>query len=507
MANIYKQQQTSDLYNKVYSAQGNPSEIITDQAKEWQESSQDYLSDAQKDYSTGLKLMINDGMNKLANDPSLSANPQELSKKMDSLMEKTMSGVVDDGVKRDALVSYYTKKESYVNKAQNEFIKQENQKKKEYAYIGIEEAYNNGSRAISNLLSDSNTSDDIVEYFDSIQQYERLLEEKNLSGMNVFTPYQQHNLRKQLNNMKKNAVVNHINGLSPDEKYVFLNNLVSDNANVVVGYEKTDKGDITVKKGNVSNHLTPEDYSYLKGVAQKTLSKYKKLKPSDNKNSGLTEEQAIDIAQAQTINNIMFSDEISEINKLVDDKKKVMSLFDVRNRMIDEYKNGNMDEKDYKKLFEKTVVPLVEGSEKLSGTNSWFYDSAFTDGVHMLKKIEGTTPMEKAYLYTRLYDTLVKDGIELDSGDNTDARRVKQIVEELKKDYAEKKVNSVISENVNKVLLGTDVVLDYNKQEEKKTKNTKYRLWRKGDKLYKVYPDETGEFTNNSAVEEVFERV
>lgn len=502
MSNIYKKRQTSDIYDQVYSASGNPSRIIMNEANKLQNESNEYLQSAKQDYYNSLNITISNGINNLLDNPNFSSNPQKLSEEMDNLMQKTMSNVVDNDVKEKSLVDYYIKKQSYVNKAKNNFIRQENQKKKDLAYIGIEEAYNNGSRAISNLLSGENTSDDIVEYFKSIKDYEMLLDEKNLSGMDVFTPYQKYNLRKKLEDMKKNSVINHIKELSPDEKYIFLENLSNDKLDIAVGYEKSDGGDITVMKGNISNYLTPEDYSYLKGVAKDILVKYNKLKPSKNKNTGISEREAINISSQQTLQKNLFSNEIKNIKKL-EDKNKVMSLFDVRNRMISEYKKGNLDENDFKTFFEETAVPLVESADKLSGTNSWFYDSAFTDGVHLLKQIEGTTTKEKAYLYTRLYDTLVKDGIELDSGDNKDARRVKEIVKELKKDHADKKTNHLIDESVAKVLLGTDVVLDYNNI-EKKTKNTKYRLWKKGDRLYKVYPDENGEFSNNSEVQEVF---
>lgn len=236
MANIYKQQQTSDLYNKVYSAQGNPSEIITDQAKEWQESSQDYLDKAKVNYSSAIKIQSQNSINDLLNNPELASNPEALGKEIDNVIEKVSSEIVDDDVKVDYISKAMIERSSYMNKAYANAIKVQNERYKNSLFNSVYAGIDSVGLSLSNGLSGTGSQDDFVNAGlagDTINKY---INAQKKDGTYVFSDTERRKMQKDYETGVLNSFKNTFDGFSDEEKKDFASRIKYDN--VVLGMIK-----------------------------------------------------------------------------------------------------------------------------------------------------------------------------------------------------------------------------------------------------------------------------
>lgn len=116
MANIHKQQQTSDYAHRYYSAEGNFGQKMLAKGEEYEREAEKHEAKAQNKYATYLDLMTQDKFNDFATNPDLMGNPEALKREMSRVRDDMASGVKDDDVKTaylantDKIIGQYTER-------------------------------------------------------------------------------------------------------------------------------------------------------------------------------------------------------------------------------------------------------------------------------------------------------------------------------------------------------------------------------------------------------------
>ena len=229
MANIYKQQQTSDLYNQTYSAKGNPSELIMDQAKRLDNMAEDYAKKAKSNYSSAVKIQSQNSMNDLLNNPVLSSNPEALGKEIDKVISKVSSEIVDNDVKADYLARVSIERSSYMNKAYANSIKVQNERHKSSLYNGVYAGIDSVGLSLSNGLTGTGSADDFVNASISDKAIFDNINAKDQNGKYIFSDTERRKMQKDYEDGMLNAFKNVFDGLTDDEKEDLARSVKYDN--------------------------------------------------------------------------------------------------------------------------------------------------------------------------------------------------------------------------------------------------------------------------------------
>ena len=206
-------------------------------------------------------------------------------------------------------------------------------------------------------------------------------------------------------------------------------------------------------------------------------------------------------AKTQTVYDLELPEELKEISKIKEPEERTFAYMQERLKAIDLYKKQDIDEKTFKTIMNKSVTPLIKDIESTESVHWHWYkpNGAFRDGIDVIKTLDIPNNEQKAYLYTNLYDALSKDGIAMGSTDSMDKNRAKEIALGIKKEYLENKNANLVGLEVNRVLLGNDVIEAYKPNKQPSVAKPKWKIWQRNDGTkYKVLPDKNGEYTNNS---------
>lgn len=196
MANIYKQQQTSNLAHKVYSAEGNPAQSVLKYGEQMQKQAQQYEDKAKVTYANALEIESANVMNELINDPSLSANPALLEEKMNVAFDKIAGDIVDDDVKIDFLAKTSVKKSSYLNKAYANAKKVQDEQYKSSLFNSIYANMDGAGLSFMNGLTGNGSMEDVQNFQMYDNQIVNYINTKDEYGSYVFSDEQRLKMAK-----------------------------------------------------------------------------------------------------------------------------------------------------------------------------------------------------------------------------------------------------------------------------------------------------------------------
>lgn len=500
MANIYEKQAVSDFSNKFYSHEGNSGQWLMKEGEKLQGQAEKHLQVANKLYEDGSNLAIHKVLDDLSNDPKYSSNPQEFAKEADKAASKIYSNIQVPEVKANIALNYEMSKGAYINRAYSNYYKKQREEQVGQALDGIDKYFDDISLSFGNLMNDNYSVDDYIKIRDSIAGIDNTLKQKDVRGFNLLSDSDRRAIEKRKNTLLQHAVINGINGAPLEERIDIVNRIASDEFEVIKGFEDTINGR-EIFGGGLDSYLKPESVQYIKAYAMGLKDRYDKLKSTSKRNTGLSDREAMDKAGTQTIYDLELPEEIKEIGKIEDADDRTFAYMSERLRAINLFKNKDIDEKTFKKVMDKSAVPLVRDIESTESTHQHWYkpNGAYRDGVDVLKTLNIQTNEEKAYLYTNLYDSMTKDGIDMGSTNSSDKQRAKSLALGIKQEYLENKNPNLVGTEVSRVLLGNDIIEAYKPTKEPKIAKPKWKIWVKNDGTkYKILPDKNGEYTNDS---------
>ncbi len=168
------------------------------------------------------------------------------------------------------------------------------------------------------------------------------------------------------------------------------------------------------------------------------------------------------------------------------------------------YKENKLNQKDFESLMKggDFFGRMIEAAENYEPEKSWFKGmNAFNKGVDVLKDLP-MSAQEKAYAYQRLYLSLNDRGIALDSYEETEKKKAKQIAQAIRQDILEKKESGLLEREAAGVLIGKEKFLyDSEKMKTHTLNRDAFQLKKTpAGEVYKVFKDKDGNYTMNSVV-------
>lgn len=497
MPKIYQENQVTPLSNSVGSpAAAQSAEALRGYARRMDEEAQQHERQAKQTYSTALKISASDTMNQLyAQYPD---DPVTLQAEFKKAYDKSVGEIVDDDVKVDFMANAAMQSQSYINKAI--YNKQQKDKKiaKATTYNSIYNNNNNAGLYFTNLMKNP-TVDDLANYNINKHSTISAINSMDSDGNFLFTPEQQRRMAEDREKAIFNSLVASYRQMTPNEQIEHARLLSEDGVTMVVDIDK----DNVAKTANIMDEMQYDTYEKYKDFVAKTVEKAEKK--LSRKNNLLSPEDAIGEASEQTLNNISFANSFKEINKMDNKNEKMMALLAQRDAIVAQAMAGKLDEKDFDKRMEETVIPLIEASkEDYLDNRTWFgKNTSVQYGKRALSPLlDVVSNEEKAYLLSELYSGLSQAGIA-DGYESGNEGKINAIVDGVRKRYVEKKAPGVIGKEVSKVLLNGSLV---NYQQPKNTTTIQpknYRLIESDGVKYRQYKDRNGNYSKDS----VFQRI
>ena len=451
-------------------------------------------------YEGGSNLAIHQGLETLSNDPAYASNPQAFAKEADKMASKVYSDIQNPEIKANVILKYEMSKGSYVNRAYSNYYKKQHDEQLGQTLESVDENFDNIALSFGNLMNDNYSVDDYIKLRDSIAGIDKALNQKDIRGFDLLSESEKRAIENRKKTLLQHAVINGINSTPLNERIDLVNRIAGGEFEMIKGFEDTIDGR-EIFGGGLDSYLKPESVQYIKAYAMGLKDRYDKLKSTKNRDTGLSDRQAMDRASTQTIYDLELPEEVKEIGKIKDNDDRTFAYMSERLRAINLFKNKDIDEKTFKNVMDKSAVPLVKDIESTESTYQHWYkpNGAYRDGVDVLKTLNVQTNEEKAYLYTNLFDALSKDGIEMDSTNSSDKKRAKDLALEIKQEYLENKNPNLVGTDVSKVLLGQDVLEAYKPKKELTIAKPKWKVWVRNDGTkYKILPDKNGEYTSDS---------
>ena len=451
-------------------------------------------------YENGSNLAIHSGLEQLSNDPAFASNPEAFAKEADKMASQVYGEIQNPEIKANVILNYEMKKNSYINKAQGNLYRQQTEQQQYQAMQDVDGYMSDIARSLGNLMSKNYSVDDYMTLRDSIAGVNNVLNQKDMKGFNLLSPSEKRAVERAQNTLLQNTVIHSIESAPFEERLAIVDAIADDKFEMINGLKDTmNRQEATV--GGLDSYLKPESVQYIKDYARGVQERYKKLRTTDKNDTGYSDRQALEKASTQTVYDKELPKELEEINKIKEPDDRVYGYLSERLRAIELYKNKDIDIGTFNKIMGDSVAPLTKDISEIDSKYQHWYkpNGAFRDGVDVVNTLGDLTKEEKAYLYTNLFDAMAKDNIELDSTDGSDKKRAKDIALAIKQEYLEDKNANLVGTNVNRVLLGTDVIEAYKPNKEPKIATPKWKIWEKNDGTrYKVLPDKNGEYTNES---------
>lgn len=496
MANIYKQQQTSNLAHKVYSAEGNPAQNVIQYGEQMQKQAQQYEDKAKVTYAKALDIQSQQTMQQLYD--VYGNDPVALEEEFGKAYEKILGEIVDDDVKVDFIVNSQLKSQTYLAKAEQNKKKADYRAYKSSVYDSILENTNMAGISFSNMLGETYNEGDIINYNRAVNANSSLVNTLNEDGTYMFSDVQRENMVEDFNKAQLKYLKDYYNNLEPHQQEQYLSSLNEDGISLVVGVDENKN----FVRANLQDMISPENYHDFKMYAQQVYERASSIK---KKNKSITPEQANAIASVQTMNDIVFDEDLSKILDESDEEDRTMNLLAFRSALMEKSQTGELDEKDFKKYMEKTVIPLSEMAEKGSLEGSWYSRDTAMNGLidRMENLLEAVSSYEKAYIYQMCYDELGNAGLleAMESGNDTTLDNMSLLI---KSKFEKKKNAGLIGEDVAKVLVN-GTVQDYSDKKSNLVQGKDYKIFEKSSGVrYKVYKDEEGNFSEKSLTERIF---
>lgn len=488
MSNIYEKQSVTEVSSAQMGQMGNP---LVQQGRELKSQASNTISDARRRYEKQLSNSASVSMQEAMD--TFGSDPERLSKELSNLRTSMSSEIADDSVKVDFLSNFDLTSQSYISKAKHNRKMIERDETKKTITESLIDADDMGAMAFQNLLSDTSTEDDYVNYMRSLEERNALIDSKYEDGSNVYTPAEARNYKNQISKTNAYATQKYMLTLPPDEQVSFAKRVLDNTATAG-------------QKRKLSEVLSEKDWMDLQSDARTIVNRYNKEMEREERN-GRKNEEANKIA-IQVLNKREFDQAYDNLagKKKDFDGVKMEDMFNYRNNLTSEKAKGNLTDKDYKELMLKTATPIMDMIEKdRDGRDDMFIFTspnnrqvAFNTIDSALKQsgIQNKNVIVK--LYSDAYNKLIEKGFDPNSSTSETRAQSIEIANKVYQDYLEGYMPGMSDKEVAKVLIGEDVI-EAKKQEPKTTSKIKYKIMtdKQGNK-YKVYADNQGNFTDES---------
>ena len=509
MANIYSEQgitqtPTARIGEMSTGSEARQAAKIFDSIEDnFQKKAEEHQRLATELYENGSNIAIHQGLEEISRNPKFATNPEAFAQEADKMAGKIFGEIQNPEIKQRVMMNYELTKNPYVNRAYNNMYKMQNEEQEAQANEKINGYFDNVSLSLGNLMNNNYSVDDFMKLKESIEGIDTILNEKDSRGFDLLTPSEKRMVENRKKTILQHAVINGINSTPFNERIDLVNRIANGEFEMINGIRESADGKEYLV-GGLESYLKPESAQYIKAYATGLKDRYDKLKSTDKRNTGLSDRQAMERAKTQTIYDLELPKELKDISKIKDVDDRTFSYLAGRNRAISLYKNQDIDDKTFTKYMQESVTPLIKDIESTEGKyRNWLMpNGAYRDGVDVINTLNSMSKLsneEKAYLYTNLYDAMTKDNIDVSSTDGSDKNRAKDIATKVKQEYLELKNANLVGTEINKVLLGNDVIEAYKPKKEPTIAKPKWKIWVRNDgKKYKVLPDKNGEYTNDS---------
>ena len=265
MANIYNEQVKSDLYHQYYTAEGNPSNAISELGQTAKEKSAEYLNSARSAYSDAISIQGQNAMNQLLQNPELSLSPEKLGVEIDKVVDKMSSEIVDDEIKAKFIASASLNKSTYMNNAYAKAIKAEQERQKSTIFNKIYSDIDMIGTAFSNGMQGVSNEDDVINAVLADKDLTSKINAVNADGTFVFSDEQRRKFTIDRDNAILATFKTSFDGMTDEQKKRALSSIESDT--MIVG-SYSDGKDTSVLV-NLKDVVSPKTYSEFKAFTKK----------------------------------------------------------------------------------------------------------------------------------------------------------------------------------------------------------------------------------------------
>lgn len=260
MANIYKQQQTSDLAHRYYSAEGNFGQKMLAKGEEYEREAEKHEAKAKDTYSKAINLTWQSSVNELLNNPKYNANPEGMKAELQKINESIGSQIVDDDVKLDFLVNSEISGQTYINNAQKNFQRVQEEKRRSAIFDSVYASLDLASTAMSNILSGNGTSDDALNFEESRKKALNNINARDEYGNYIFSDTQRLRMTKDIDDYALESFKNTYESLDASQQDILADKILN-NKNFDILYKD---GTLPVNPNNaISEKMLRDIKNYI----------------------------------------------------------------------------------------------------------------------------------------------------------------------------------------------------------------------------------------------------
>lgn len=447
MANIYKESQVTDVANAVTTSDNNftkttitPIRQSLSSASKYYESKQrEYESKAERSmklYEQGMQNLTNSSMKQIYE--SNKNNPMQLSDELDQMSQDIIDPIQDEETKVRIKTNFLLNKDAYMNSAKHNLDQTQKalmqQRQQEDLYNNIDLM----NTALENILSPESDGTGFSSYKIAEARVNDILSQKNENGLYKYSVAQQRSMRDNIYKNKVAGVQQYYLGLSDEDKKKFKEEYLTGGQIAEFLGEKGVKEITNLVNGYTA---TKEKNAYLDPLE--------------------AEEKAIK-------NQVALLDIKSDASSIYDSKNKLREdvkfgdLVALRNKIQQYAQDGTISQKEYTQQISKTVYPLMEKAKGFD-ESSWFTSSNLQKAYNAVlrtadnKEITNLSAGEKAYLLTELYNQMSQKNINPDEWGIGTPNGLAEVAQKVQKDYLTNRDNALLTTNIDRVILGSDV--------------------------------------------------
>ena len=497
MADIYEQQVMTQA--NTVSTGGQMGNLIISAGNKLSEQGQRTLDEARRKYSAQInnsaKISMSEAMETFGNDP------ERLSQELSKIRGDISGEIQDEKVKVNFLTDFDLSSQSYISKAKSNRRTLEREDTKRTLIDSMISADDMKVLSFQNLLSDDYNDDDYVNFMKANDEYNAGLDAKYDDGSNILSTTEYRNMKQQQDKTNAYATNKYLGSLTFDKQVDFANKVIKNEA--MFGGRK-----------KLSEVLTQKDYADLKTDCQTILNRYNNAMEKEQRTGREDKEKeriAVQVLRKREYENIYYKlkgNTNDKYNEKDFEGTNIDELLDYRNQLTADNVRQNINEKDFEDLMLKTTLPIMNKIEQdRKDRGGWFHTNTSRDVAfnHIDNVLNQNNILDKntiAMMYSEVYNNLISEGIDVKA---TDSNSKNKAIESAKKVYQAwvKDKATGTPDNVAKVLIGRDIMV-YNDNNAKPIENAKYQTkMDKDGNIWKVYPDNKGEYSDNSVMKKV----
>ena len=186
----------------------------------------------------------------------------------------------------------------------------------------------------------------------------------------------------------------------------------------------------------------------------------------------------------------------------VEKENDLFDMLEYREALTTDYAQDKLEKEDYQKLMNNSVASLIANLEEDDQASEWFgWKSNFHLALKSLYEkgnLSDESGIVRAAVVDLVYSEFKEKGIDPQAEFFKDEEGVKNIVSRVSKAFLENKNPEILGIEASKVVFGTKVY-DYQNIPSKPSTPKNYKIMKdEQGRIYKVFKDASGNFSNNS---------